>query len=43
MKNSFGNSMAVTLFGESHGPYTGVVLDGLEDAVEVICDRCQEA
>ena len=35
MKNSFGNSMAVTLFGESHGPYTGVVLDGLAPGIRV--------
>ena len=35
MKNSFGNSMVVTLFGESHGPYTGVVLDGLAPGIRV--------
>lgn len=29
MKNSFGQHIAVTLFGESHGPAIGVVLDGL--------------
>ncbi|MBQ6066609.1 MAG: chorismate synthase [Clostridia bacterium] len=29
MKNSFGNSLTVTLFGESHGPAVGAVLDGL--------------
>ena len=29
MKNTFGNHLAVTLFGESHGPAIGVVLDGL--------------
>ena len=29
MKNSFGSSMTVTLFGESHGPAVGAVLDGL--------------
>ena len=29
MKNSFGNQMTVTLFGESHGPAVGAVLDGL--------------
>ena len=29
MKNTFGNHIAVTLFGESHGPAIGAVLDGL--------------
>ena len=29
MKNSFGAALTVTLFGESHGPAVGVVLDGL--------------
>lgn len=29
MKNTFGNSVAVTLFGESHGDAIGAVLDGI--------------
>lgn len=29
MKNTFGNSISLTLFGESHGAYIGAVLDGL--------------
>ncbi len=29
MKNSFGNNITVTLFGESHGPAVGCVIDGL--------------
>ncbi len=29
MKNTFGNSVTVTLFGESHGSEIGAVLDGL--------------
>ena len=29
MKNTFGQSVAVTLFGESHGPAVGAVVDGL--------------
>ena len=29
MKNTFGSSITVTLFGESHGPEIGAVLDGL--------------
>lgn len=29
MKNTFGNSITITLFGESHGAAIGVVIDGL--------------
>ena len=29
MKNTFGNSISVTLFGESHGEAVGAVVDGL--------------
>ena len=29
MKNTFGQSVGVTLFGESHGEYIGAVLDGM--------------
>jgi hypothetical protein len=29
MKNTFGSSVCVTLFGESHGAKIGAVLDGL--------------
>ena len=29
MKNSFGTNISMTLFGESHGPYIGITLDGL--------------
>ena len=35
MKNSFGQNMQITLFGESHGPYIGAVLDGLAPGLEV--------
>lgn len=35
MKNTFGNSVAVTLFGESHGEYIGAVLDGLAPGTEI--------
>lgn len=35
MKNTIGNSVAVTLFGESHGPSIGVVIDGLAPGMEV--------
>ena len=35
MKNTFGTSVAVTLFGESHGPYIGAVIDGLAPGIEI--------
>ncbi|MBR3635785.1 MAG: chorismate synthase, partial [Lachnospiraceae bacterium] len=35
MKNTFGQSLTVTLFGESHGPYIGAVLDGLAPGLDI--------
>lgn len=35
MKNSIGENLTVTIFGESHGPYIGVVLDGLAPGIDV--------
>ena len=35
MKNTFGRSVSVTLFGESHGPEIGAVLDGLAPGLPV--------
>ncbi len=35
MKNTFGQSVSVTLFGESHGPEIGAVLDGLAPGIPV--------
>lgn len=35
MKNTFGESVAVTLFGESHGAVMGAVLDGLAPGIPV--------
>lgn len=35
MKNTFGYSVAITLFGESHGEYIGAVLDGLAPGIEI--------
>ena len=35
MKNTFGQSVTVTLFGESHGAYIGAVLDGLAPGMEI--------
>jgi chorismate synthase len=38
MKNSFGNNLSVTLFGESHGEYIGAVIDGLSPGIPVDYD-----
>ena len=38
MKNTFGNSVAVTLFGESHGEAIGAILDGLAPGISVDTD-----
>ncbi len=35
MKNSFGNSITLTLFGESHGTSIGAVIDGLSPGISV--------
>lgn len=35
MKNTFGNSISVTIFGESHGYCIGAVLDGLPAGLEI--------
>ena len=35
MKNTFGTSVTVTLFGESHGPEIGAVVDGLAPGLPV--------
>lgn len=35
MKNTFGTSVAVTLFGESHGAMIGAVIDGLAPGIRV--------
>ena len=35
MKNTFGQSLQITLFGESHGPYIGAVLDGLAPGIMI--------
>ncbi|MBR5798050.1 MAG: chorismate synthase, partial [Clostridia bacterium] len=29
MRNTFGNALSVTIFGESHGAAIGAVIDGL--------------
>ncbi len=35
MKNTFGNQLTVTVFGESHGTGLGVVLDGVAPGISV--------
>ena len=35
MKNTYGNSVSVTLFGESHGEAIGAVIDGLAPGIPV--------
>ncbi len=35
MKNTFGNALTVTLFGESHGEAIGAVIDGLAPGIKV--------
>ena len=35
MKNTIGTSVAVTLFGESHGAYIGAVIDGLAPGIVI--------
>lgn len=35
MKNTFGTSVCVTLFGESHGPAIGAVIDGLAPGIAI--------
>lgn len=42
MKNTYGNNIAVTLFGESHGPAVGVVIDGLPAGVLVSEEKIRE-
>ena len=42
MKNTFGQSLQTTIFGESHGPFIGVVLDGLAPGIEVNDDFIKE-
>ena len=38
MKNTFGQSVCVTVFGESHGQAIGAILDGLAPGIEVDTD-----
>ena len=38
MKNTFGNSVSLTIFGESHGVEIGAVLDGMAPGLAVDCE-----
>ncbi len=35
MKNTFGNALSVTIFGESHGAAVGAVIDGLAPGIRI--------
>jgi len=35
MKNTFGTSLTLTVFGESHGPSIGAVLDGIAPGIKI--------
>lgn len=35
MKNILGNALTVTLFGESHGPAIGAVIDGISPGIKI--------
>ena len=35
MKNTFGTSIGITIFGESHGDYIGCVIDGIAPGIEI--------
>ncbi len=39
MKNNIGQNISMTLFGESHGPAIGIVLDGLPAGFPIDMDR----
>lgn len=38
MKNTFGNNITITLFGESHGQAIGAVIDGVPSGVKIDYD-----
>ena len=43
MSNTLGNNLKITVFGESHGPYIGISIDGLSAGVEInnkFIDEC---
>ena len=42
MKNTFGNNVSVTLFGESHGEAIGAVIDGLAPGINIDLEFIKE-
>ena len=42
MKNTYGQSLTVTLFGESHGDMIGAVLDGIAPGIKIDTDYIDE-
>ena len=38
MKNTIGNNITVTLFGESHGPAVGCIIDGMPAGIRIDAD-----
>ena len=42
MSNTFGNQIKITLFGESHGPKIGAVIDGLTPGIFVSQEKIKE-
>lgn len=42
MKNTFGNSICVTLFGESHGESIGAIIDGIAPGIDIDQDFINE-
>lgn len=38
MRNTFGNNLTITLFGESHGEAVGVTIDGLSSGIRIDMD-----
>lgn len=45
MKNTFGNNVTITIFGESHGEAIGAVLDGMAPGIKIdrdLMDRMME-
>ncbi len=43
MKNTFGNNLTLTLFGESHGEYIGAVLDGITPGIKIDHEEIKRA
>ena len=35
MKNTFGEQLSITLFGESHGQEIGAIIDGLAPGIKI--------